>query len=98
MAAEHLTESFTKSDTFVSRAIAGEVLLVPIRNQCADLESIYTLDEVAAFIWRMLDDHPTREELLAAVCAEYEVERGRADTDLDGFLARLLAIGAVCRR
>ena len=46
-----LMKSFVKDPNIVSRKIAGEVILVPIRKNVGDLESIYTLNEVAARIW-----------------------------------------------
>ena len=46
---------FCHDPNIVDRNIAGEVILVPIRNNVGDLESIYTLNETAARIWELLD-------------------------------------------
>ena len=35
--------------------IAGETIVVPIRGQVGDLESIYNLNEVGSVIWEMTD-------------------------------------------
>ena len=54
----NLTDTYQQDPSIVSREIAGEVILVPIRNNVGDLESIYTLNETAARIWALLDgDH-----------------------------------------
>ena len=44
----HLDYCYQKDPDMVSREIAGEVILVPIRRNVGDLESVYTLNETAA--------------------------------------------------
>jgi hypothetical protein len=47
--------TFSKKEDFVTREIAGETIIVPIRKQAGDLESIYTLNELGTTIWGMID-------------------------------------------
>ena len=47
------------------RVIAGETILVPLRQNLGDLESIYTLNGVGTFIWQQLAE-PVMEGRLAA--------------------------------
>ena len=49
-----LQRRYAKAPEFVSRRIADEMLLLPIRQNLGDLESIYTLNEVAARVWELL--------------------------------------------
>ena len=51
----YLDKVYTKSDSIVFRKIADEFILVPIRQNVGDLESIYTLNETAARIWELID-------------------------------------------
>ena len=51
----YLERCFQKDPNIVSRKIADEVILVPIRHNVGDLESIYTLNEVGARIWELVD-------------------------------------------
>ncbi len=46
----YLAKRFVKDPNMVFRQIGDEVILVPIRRNVADLESIYTLNPVAARI------------------------------------------------
>ena len=39
----------------MARQIAGEYILVPIRQSAGEVESIYTLNEVGTRIWELLD-------------------------------------------
>ena len=47
-------ELYVRSDTVVSRVIAGEVLIVPISKGVGDLASIYSLNPVASAIWEAI--------------------------------------------
>lgn len=70
-----------------ARIIAGRALILDPRT-----EELQRLDEVGSFIWariaRRADD---RDAVLAAVLAEFEVDRATAAADLDAFLAELRA-------
>jgi hypothetical protein len=90
-------EIYRKDDSIVSRRIEGEVILVPVRQNVADLESIYTLSEVAAHIWEQIDGRRTASEILASIVGEFEVTEEEAEKDLREFLEQLSAIGAITR-
>jgi hypothetical protein len=90
-------EIYRKDDSIVSRRIEDEVILVPIRQSVADLESIYTLNEVGAFIWEQMDGQRTIAELLTSVVQEFEVAEEEAQKDLAEFIQQLSAIGAITK-
>jgi hypothetical protein len=79
----------------VSRQIAGEVILVPIRKNVGDLESIYTLNDTAAAIWALLDGKRSLAEIRDQMVVEFEVTAEEATQDLDELIAQLLDVGAV---
>ena len=82
----------------VSRQIAGETILVPIRSNAADLESIYMLNETAASAWGLMDGQHSLEQIRDAIVAEYAVSREEAEQDLLELMAQLEALGALVRR
>ena len=86
---------YARNPDFVFRRIADEVILLPIRKNLGDLESIFTLNEVAARIWELLDGRRTLEEIRDQVVAEYEVAPETAGADLEELLRQLEAIRAV---
>ena len=79
----------------VSREIAGEVILVPIRQNVGDLESIYTLNETAARAWSLIDGQHTVMDIQEAIVAEFEVEDNEAQQDLIELIENLESISAV---
>ncbi len=91
----NLTDTYQQDPSIVSREIAGEVILVPIRNNVGDLESIYTLNETAARIWALLDGEHTLASVRDAIVAEFEVEADEAEVDLMELVERLGGVGAI---
>ncbi len=85
----------TKRGEWVTREIAGETLIVPVSGNVADLESIYTLNEVGGVIWGLLDGQRSDNEIVDAVCAEFDVERDRAQADVAALLVSLREAGLI---
>ena len=79
-----------KRDNIVTRQIAGESILVPIRGKLVDLQKIFCLDPVAAFIWERLDGTHPLAQIRDAVLDTFEVQRERAEADLNEFVTELL--------
>ena len=86
---------YVKDPSIVYREIAGEAILVPIRRNVADMESVYTLDSVGADIWGLIDGDRTLSDILDLLLSEYEVDAAVLSKDLDEFLDQLVAIGAI---
>jgi hypothetical protein len=92
-----LDERYQKDPSMVSREVAGEMILVPIRQNVGDLESIYTLNETAARIWALIDGQRSMREIRDQIVEEFEVGEDEAQRDLIELLGQLEAIGAVER-
>ncbi len=63
------------------------VVVVPGRRE------VHQLDEVGTFVWSALGQSRSFEELVRAVCAEFDVSEEGASKDLRPFLAELKAKG-----
>jgi hypothetical protein len=84
-----------RSARIVGRRIAGEYVLVPLVTHGADLDAIYNLNAVGAFIWERLDGRTPGTEIVTALTETFAVEPGRAEADYLDFLARLRELGAI---
>lgn len=83
----------------VTRQIAGEDLLIPIRGRLADMQRIFAMDPVAAHIWKQLDGVRTLEVILRSVVDTFDVEERRARSDCESFIRQLEESGLVeCAR
>src|SRR5262245_44708950 len=87
--------SFRKKGEFVTRSIAGEIVVVPVRGQVGDLDAIYNLNDVGAFIWEQFDDWKSVSQVVEAVRAEFEVAFEQADKETTEFIAALEAVGMI---
>jgi hypothetical protein len=88
---------WVKSDEVVMRKVGGEMILVPIRANVGDLDSVYTLSDVAARVWAMLDGSHTTEQIEKQLCAEYDVAPEAARSDLLALLESLEESSLVTR-
>ena len=79
----------------IKREIAGDTILVPVGKTVYDSNGLFALNELGAFIWDRLAKANSREDLLNAVLAEYEVTPEEAAADIDAFLAKLNSLGII---
>ena len=93
----HLDYCYQKDPDMVSREIAGEVILVPIRRNVGDLESVYTLNETAALAWTLFDGSHTVNQIQDQIISEYDVDEDEAERDLVELIQQLEEIGAITR-
>ena len=76
-------------DGFVLKELAGSFMVVPLGSQVMNFSSIIKLSESGAFLWRLLDDEKTIEELTEAMVSEYEVDEAKARADIEKFIKKL---------
>jgi hypothetical protein len=77
---------FIKEKDLVTRSIAGETIIVPVRNNVGDLDSIYTLNEIGTMIWEFIDGKKSVSEIAEAICDAYDVTPEEAIKDAFDFL------------
>ena len=86
---------FVRNKNFIFRQIVEEMVLVPIRQNVADLDSIYTLNELGAFIWERLETPTSAAELQDDILEDFDVDAATVQSDLAIFMEELERIGAV---
>jgi hypothetical protein len=90
-----LDKSFVKDDNLMARNIAGETLIVPIRNSVGDLNSIYTLNEVGAMVWQMIDGRTRVGQIVGQISREYDVTTDEAAGDVVELLDSMAEAGLI---
>ena len=88
---------YRKDPAIVARQIAGEMILVPIRQNVGDLESIYLLNETALFAWQMFDGALTLEGIRHQLTQEFDIDEPTAGQDLLELVAHLERVGALVK-
>lgn len=82
---------FRQIDHVVTREVAGEFLLVPVKGRLADLQQIFAVNEVGRFIWEQLDGRRDLAQLHAALLHRFDVSPAQAQADLGEFIHQLRA-------
>jgi hypothetical protein len=94
----HFEQVFVRSQSVVSRRVAGETLIVPVRGKVGDLASIYSFNQTGSLIWQSLESPKSISELISIIEQEYEIEHGQAERDVTQFLNDMLAADLVAPR
>jgi hypothetical protein len=84
-----LNSIFTHSPAVVTRKTGNEYVLVPVADNIADMNSVYTLNETGAFIWDHLDGKRTVEDVIGLLMNEYDVDKENAEDDVFSFIENL---------
>jgi len=66
--------------------VAGEYLLVPLIEGESQFNSIITMNETGAFIWKRLEKNLSADEIAAAMTKEYNVTPQQAKADVNEYI------------
>ncbi len=86
---------FIRNSDVISRKIAGELFLVPIKGKIADMENLFALTAVAEYIWEKLDGRKSLNEILNDVVDHFDVEPKQAESDIWEFITELVGSGLI---
>jgi hypothetical protein len=75
------------SPNIVTRKTGSEYVLVPVANNIADMNSVYTLNESGAFIWEQIDGKRNVEEIVSTLTEEYDIDHDSAEKDVFSFIS-----------
>lgn len=84
-----------RSSNVVSRVVADEAIVVPIRRGAADLDSIYTFNESGTQLWAMIEKGLDAAALASYLQAEYGLTPADALADAEAFVKDLTQEGLV---
>jgi len=84
-----LKSILSQSASVVTRKTGNEYVLVPITNNIADMNSVYTLNETGAFIWEQIDGKRTVEDIIIELTNEYDIDKQNAVSDVFSFIENM---------
>ena len=88
-------QAYVRANSVVSRVIAGETLIVPVRGGVGDLASIYSLNEVASSIWNAIAEPCSQDKIVERIAEEFAGEGQQVEHDVKSFLAEMQSAGLV---
>jgi hypothetical protein len=79
-----------RSDTAMARRVDGDVVILDITSG-----QFFGINDVGALVWDLLEHDTTRDDLVDAVTAQFDVDAAQARDDIDTLIAQLSDAGLV---
>ncbi len=79
----------TIKSRFVSRKVGKEVVIVPLVDNVAQMNKVFTLNETAGFLWENLNEGITAEKLQELLLENFDVDAATAEKDVQTFLEKI---------
>ena len=76
-------------DGFVLREVSGNHIVVAVGEGTKIFNGMIQLNETSAFLWKMLQEDVTQQDLVNGLVAEYKVEKSVAESDVLEFIESL---------
>ena len=76
-------------DGVVLREVAGSFIVVAVGEAVKNFNGIINLNETGAFLWKILEKGATKEQLIAKLLEEYDVDEKTATADVETFINKL---------
>ncbi len=74
-------------DGFMLRQFGENYIVVAVGDDAEDFNKLITLNTVGAFIYNLMENDVTYEEIVSAVLDKYEADRKTVENDINKFLA-----------
>ena len=71
------------------KEIAGNYIIVPLNDELVDLNAMININDTGAFLFKLLQEGSTEEELCKALTSEYDVSEEEAKADISDFIRML---------
>ena len=81
-----------RSEDTASRKLDGEMLVAAVRTS-----TLFTLNELATFIWESADGQTSLDEIVDRICSQYDVDRETALHDAIELAEKLVSNGILLR-
>lgn len=76
-------------ERFAARKVGGELVLVPLKGSVAEMEEMFTINEVGSLIWDNIIPGATEKTLIKVIVDEFDIDPVTALEDLEVFLGSL---------
>ena len=90
-----MSNRYQKTSSVVERKIRGEHILVPLMGTTEQLDSLYTLNASASFVWELAVQKQPAPEIVHRFADSYKIDFETAQRDVTRILEELLAIRAL---
>jgi len=82
-----------RRDDFLLQNVGGQDILVPLGAKVMDMNGMIVLNATGRYVWELLAEESSLEDLAAAVGERFDVDRERARSDIEAFLDEITQWG-----
>ncbi len=86
---------FKKNPDIITRTIEDETILMPLYKTSNEINCIYTLNDVAARVWELIDGKSSLTQIKSKLRIEFDSTEKETDEELNKFLEDLKKINAI---
>ena len=83
------------NENVIYRSIADEHILIPVGSEAMDTNGLFVLTETGAIVWEKLTENKSADEIVAAICREYDADEETVRADVESLIAKLIEAGLV---
>ena len=87
------TELYVRANPVVTRCVAGETLVLPVRGELGDLACFYSLNGTGTAIWDALEKPKSFKDLCDVIDSRYDIGRKKAEEDVALFVRDICSLG-----
>jgi hypothetical protein len=80
---------------FVKKNVGGTDIVVAVGEASLDFNAMITLNGSGAFLWSLLENDVTEEELVSAMVEKYDIDKETAKKDISAFLNTAKGAGVI---
>ncbi len=77
---------YKKVSGFIEKKVGDELIIVPVSSTVAQMNKVFSLNEIGSFIYENLTDPMTEAEIITLITNEFDVDEGIAQKDIVSFL------------
>ncbi len=81
------------AEGFLLKSIAGTNVVVPTGSNTVSFGNVITLNETGVFLFELLENDTTEENLVASMLKEYDIDEATAKADVAEFVGKLKEAG-----
>jgi hypothetical protein len=82
-------------DGYMLRQVIDTYVIMGIGSDNYAPNQIMSLNETGVFLWNLMEKQVSKQELIDALCKEYEVTPDVASSDVEAFLIQLREKGLI---
>lgn len=74
---------------FITKKVAGDIIVIPAEQALVDFKAIITLNETGAYLWELMQEDVSKEQIVEKMLEEFDAEREIISSDVEDFISVL---------